>query len=136
MKRREFIEKTGCGIAGFIASGTVLASDQEQAPPSPPKRMKYDIVVEIYENKKKRRCHKVGEKFKYPEDIGKICPGFLSSMHDFIILLERGVTLPWIYAGTPYEKIINKDGVTTEYIRCPDPTANLVAKIIRTEVSG
>ncbi|MEE9117260.1 MAG: TIGR04076 family protein [Calditrichia bacterium] len=136
MKRREFIEKTGCGLAGFIASGTGLASDQGQAPPPPPKRVKYNIVVEIYENKKKRRCHKVGEKFKYSEDIGKICPWFLSSMHDPIILLKQGVTLPWRYAGTPYEKIINKDGVTTEYIRCPDPTANLVAKIIRTEVSG
>jgi uncharacterized repeat protein (TIGR04076 family) len=136
MKRREFIEKTGCGIAGFIASGSGLAADQEQAPPPPPKRVKYNIVVEIYENKKKKRCHKVGEKFKYPEEMGKICPWFLSSMHDPIKLLKHGVTLPWRYTGTPYEKIINKGGVTTEYIRCPDPTANLVAKIIRTEVSG
>ena len=55
-------------------------------------------------------------------------------MHDFIILLENNVTLGWKFEGTPYEKIINKDGVTTEYVRCPDPTGNVVAKIIRTEI--
>jgi hypothetical protein len=42
--------------------------------------------------------------------------------------------LPWKYEGTPYEKVINPDGVTTEFVRCPDPTSNLVAKIIRTRV--
>lgn len=66
--------------------------------------------------------------------MGKICPWLLSSMHDFIILLENNVTLGWKFEGTPYEKIINKDGVTTEYVRCPDPTGNVVAKIIRTEI--
>ena len=55
-------------------------------------------------------------------------------MHDALILLQRGVTLSWKYEDTPYEKVIDPDGVTTEYIRCPDPTANLVAKIIRTVV--
>jgi len=52
-----------------------------------------------------------------------------------IRILEWGVTLPWLYKGTPYEKVIDPDGVTTEFIRCPDPTADLVAKIIRTKVS-
>jgi uncharacterized repeat protein (TIGR04076 family) len=131
MKRREFLGKTGCGVASIAAatSGLALGKGQEQP------RRRYKIEVEIYENKKNRTCHKVGEKFKYPEDIGKICPWFLSSMHDPIILLQRGVTLPWKYEGTPYEKVIDPDGITTEYIRCPDPTANLVAKIIRTKVS-
>jgi len=45
------------------------------------------------------------------------------------------VTLPWRYENTPYEKVIDPDGVTTEYVRCPDPTADLVAKITRTAVS-
>jgi hypothetical protein len=31
--------------------------------------------------------------------------------------------------------LIDPNGVTTEYVRCPDPTANLVAKIIRTRVN-
>jgi hypothetical protein len=56
-------------------------------------------------------------------------------MHDAIILLQRGVILPWKYEGTPYEKVIDANGITTEFIRCPDPTANLVAKIIRTRIS-
>ncbi|MGD2092061.1 MAG: hypothetical protein PVH61_38175 [Candidatus Aminicenantes bacterium] len=64
--------------------------------------------------------------------MGKICPWLMASMWDFIRLLQNGVTLPWKYEGTPYEKVIDPDGVTTEYVRCPDPTANLVAKITRT----
>ena len=131
MKRREFLGKTGCGVAGVVAATSGLALSKEGVQ----KRRRYKIEIEIFENKKNRQCHKVGEKFKYPEDIGKICPWFLSSMHDPIILLQGGVTLPWKYEGTPYEKVIDPDGVTTEYIRCPDPTANLVAKIIRTKVS-
>lgn len=39
-----------------------------------------------------------------------------------------------LFGGTTYEKIINKNGITTEYVRCPDPTGNVVAKIIRTEI--
>jgi len=53
---------------------------------------------------------------------------------EFVRLLESGVTLPWRYEGTPYEKVIDPDGVTTEYVRCPDPTSALVAKITRTRV--
>jgi hypothetical protein len=30
--------------------------------------------------------------------------------------------------------VIDPDGVTTEYVRCPDPTSALVAKITRTRV--
>ena len=66
--------------------------------------------------------------------MGKLCPWLRSSLHDFVGLLENGVTLPWKYEGTPYEKVIDPDGVTTEYVRCPDPTADFVAKIIRTKV--
>ncbi len=51
-----------------------------------------------------------------------------------MILLNQGVTLGWKYEKTPYEKVIDPNGVTTEYVRCPDPTSNLVAKIIRTKV--
>jgi hypothetical protein len=49
--------------------------------------------------------------------------------------LESGGTLPWEYKGTPYEKVIDPDGVTTEYVRCPDPTASgIVMKITRTVI--
>jgi len=40
-----------------------------------------------------------------------------------------------MYQGTPYEKVVDPDGVTTEFVRCPDPTSGLVAKITRTRVS-
>jgi hypothetical protein len=43
--------------------------------------------------------------------------------------------MPWLYEGTPYKKVIDPDGVTTEFIRCPDPTdSGVVVKITRTRV--
>ena len=129
MKRREFLGKTGCGVAGMVSVPLWLHATQEG---EQQKRRKYKIDIEIYEAREDTWCHKKGDKFKYPEDIGKICPWLLSSLHDFLRLLENGVTLPWKYENTPYEKVIDPDGVTTEYVRCPDPTADLVAKITRT----
>ena len=138
MERRDFFGRAGCGMAAFLAGSTLLQSDQEsQKQPLPPpaaKSKKYKIDIEIFEARPDTWCHKKGDTFKYPEDMAKICPWLLASLHDFIILLQRGVTLPWKYEGTPYEKVIDPEGVTTEYIRCPDPTSNLVAKIIRTKV--
>lgn len=131
MKRREFMSKTSCGFAGLMASplafNSVYVGGQE-------KRRKYKIDIEIYEAREDTWCHKKGDKFKYPQDIGKICPWLMASMHDFIRILEFGGTLRWKYEDTPYEKVIDPNGVTTEYIRCPDPTADLVAKITRTAV--
>jgi uncharacterized repeat protein (TIGR04076 family) len=131
MELRQFLSKSGCAIAGLAATSVFtggVATAQSQ------KQRKYNIEIEIYEAREDTWCHKKGEKFKYPDDIGKICPWLLASMHDFIVLLQRGVSLEWKYSGTPYEKVIDPDGITTEYVRCPDPTANLVAKIIRTNV--
>ena len=132
MKRREFLCKSSCAVAGVAAVPSIgggLGVGQ-----SPKKRRKYKIDIEIYEARKDTWCHKKGDQFKYPKDMGKICPWLLSAMHDVIILLNRGVTLGWTYKGTPYEKVIDPDGITTEFIRCPDPTADLVAKITRTLV--
>jgi len=137
MKRRDFLGKSGCGMAAFLAAQGLPSSlngghqQQQQAPP-PPKRKKYKLEIEIYEARPDTWCHKKGDKFAYPQDIGKICPWLLASLHDFLRLLEQGVTLSWKYEGTPYEKVIDPEGVTTEYVRCPDPTSNLVAKITRT----
>jgi len=134
MERKDFLKKAGCGALCFSAAPIIVnnASAQEQQK----KRKRFKIDLEIYEAREDTWCHKKGDKFKYPADIGKLCPWLLSSMHDFIRLLENDATLGWKYEGTPYEKVINKDGVTTEYVRCPDPTADLVAKITRTEISG
>ncbi len=137
MKRRDFLGKSSCGMAAFFAAQGLPrpvegGPQQQQAPPPPPKRRKYKLEIEIYEARPDTWCHKKGDKFAYPQDIGKICPWLLASLHDFLRLLENGVTLPWKYEGTPYEKMIDPEGVTTEYVRCPDPTSNLVAKITRT----
>ncbi len=139
MNRRDFLGKSGCGMAAFLAAqglpvGLEAGQEErakEQETPRP-KRKKYKLEIEIYEARPDSWCHKKGDKFAYPQDIGKICPWLLASMHDFLRLLEEGVTLPWKYEGTPFEKVIDPDGVTTEYIRCPDPTSALVAKITRT----
>ncbi|MCK7540823.1 MAG: hypothetical protein MZV63_63010 [Marinilabiliales bacterium] len=47
-------------------------------------------------------CHKKGDKFAYPADWGKLCPWLRASLNEFVRLLENGVTLPWMYEGTPY----------------------------------
>ncbi|MFC2099663.1 hypothetical protein ACFLSF_02405 [Candidatus Bipolaricaulota bacterium] len=76
---------------------------------------------------------KIGDTFAYPDDLGKLCPWLVDSLTGFLRALENGGTLPWRYRGTPYEKAIDPDGVTTEYVRCPDPTAcGIVMKITRT----
>ncbi len=78
-----------------------------------------------------------GQKFRYPDDLGKVCPWLVDSLTGFIRVLEHGGTLPWKYRGTPYEKVIDPDGVTTEFVRCPDPTASgIVVKVTRTALPG
>ncbi len=131
MKRRDFCKQGSCGLAGLLA---VPAMAGISGVGGQTKRRKYKIEIEIYEARKDTWCHKKGDKFSYPKDWGKICPWLRTSMNDFIRLLENGVTLSWKYKGTPYEKVIDPAGVTTEYVRCPDPTADLVAKITRTAV--
>ena len=80
-------------------------------------------------------AYEVGQTFRYPEDLGRMCPWLVDSLTGFVRALEHGGTLPWRYAGTPYEKAIDPDGVTTEFVRCPDPTASgIVVKITRRAV--
>ena len=141
MNRRDFMGKAGCGLASCLAAagvaGAAGTAGQETAqtpPPPPPKRMRYAIEIEIYEARPDTWCHKKGDKFQYPADWGKLCPWLRGSLNDFVRILESGGTLPWKYEGTPYEKVIDPKGITTEYVRCPDPTSNLVAKITRTLV--
>ena len=138
MKRRDFLGKMGCSAAGLIAAQIAFASETSEAqgkkqgkiPKSP-----YRIDVEIYEAREDSWCHKKGEEFRYPEDWGHLCALLRASMMPLILCMEFGVLLPWSYKGTPYEKVVNPSGVTTEYVRCPDPTSDLVAKIIQTRIS-
>jgi len=94
----------------------------------------YAIEIEVVEA---GQCvaHKRGEKFSYPDDMGQVCPWLIDSMGGMLRVLEYGGTLPWTYAGTPYAKQNDPKGVTTEFVRCPDPTsAGIVVKITRTRL--
>lgn len=131
--------RAGCGLAAFVAAAGLESGQEKEKstpPPPPAKRKSYKIELEVYEARPDLRCHKKGDTFNYPADWGKICPSLRASLNEFVRLLEFGVTLPWKYEGTPYEKVIDPEGVTTEYVRCPDPTSNLVVKITRTRVGA
>ena len=80
------------------------------------------------------QSYQVGQRFSYPEDIGKLCPWLLDSLHGVVHVLRFGGTLGWRYTDTPYEKEISSKGVTTEFVRCIDPTASgIVVKVISTK---
>ncbi len=142
MDRRKFMGQAGCGLAGFMAAGGLgvgqekTKAQDQTALPSPPVEKLYKIDIEIFEARTDTWCHKKGDKFVYPDDLGKICPWLRGSLNDVLVVLDHGVTLPWKYEGTPYEKVIDPNGVTTEFVRCPDPTSNLVVKITRTLVKA
>lgn len=139
MERRRFL--SACGLTGTAILGAGGATQAQQKPgvdqpQLAPPQYGYRIDIEIIECKAGRCArHQVGEAFTYPADRGKICEWLLDSMNGAIRVLEFGGTLPWLYEDTPYKKVVNPDGVTTEFIRCPDPTASgVVAKITRTKV--
>lgn len=82
------------------------------------------------------KSYRVGQRFGLPEDREKICHWLMDSLSGVIEALGSGETLNWDYKGTPYEKVIDPEGVTTEYVRCIDPTASgIVVKVIRTKLS-
>jgi len=138
MKRRRFLSV--CSLAGVALAGVAATGEAQSAPPPQqqlaPARRRYRIEMEIMECKAGRcAAHKLGDKFAYPADRGRMCPWLLDSMNSAIRVLEFGGTMPWLYEGTPYKKVIDPEGVTTEFIRCPDPTdAGVVVKITRTKV--
>jgi uncharacterized repeat protein (TIGR04076 family) len=139
LERRRFLSTCGLAGAALVGAGGIAGADQAPASKQPdlaPPRRHYQIDVEIVECKS-GKCvqHRVGEKFAYPIDRGRMCPWLLDSMNGAIRVLQFGGTMPWLYEGTPYKKVIDPDGVTTEFIRCPDPTdAGIVAKITRTKL--
>lgn len=98
-------------------------------------KINFEIEIEIFRGD---GCdhHRIGDKYRYPEDIGHICPWLMDSINSMIRVLQFGGTLPWKYKDTEYEKMIDHNGITTEFIRCPDPTdAGVVAKITRKKLN-
>ena len=78
---------------------------------------------------------RAGQRFAYPEDTGRMCSWLVASLSPFIQALRYGGNLHWTYAGGPYAKEMDPESVTTEFVRCPDPTASgIVVKIIRTRL--
>ena len=138
MKRRRFLSV--CSLAGVALAGVAATGEAQSMPPPQQQpavaRRRYRIEMEIVECKTGRcAAHKLGDKFAYPADRGRMCPWLLDSMNSVIRVLEYGGTLPWTYSGTPYAKQNDPEGVTTEFVRCPDPTtAGIVVKITRTRV--
>ena len=149
VNRREFLKCSGtCVGAGVTAASMTAAAGAQQTPPPPPKpaaqaapaaaevprprRREFDFEIEIVEGK----CgpHQAGQKFKFPDEKGKICNWLMDSMNGALRVLEYGGTMPWLYEGTPYQKVIDPNGLTTEFIRCPDPSRVVVAKISRRKV--
>jgi uncharacterized repeat protein (TIGR04076 family) len=143
LRRRDFL--TACAMAGtgLVGAGAAAAGQHPPAPAAQatrpvalPPRRRYRFEVEIVECKRGQCAqHQVGQKFEWPAEKGKLCSWLLDSMGGAVRVLEWGGTLPWLYEGTPYKKVIDPEGVTTEFIRCPDPTeSGVVAKITRTRV--
>ena len=152
MNRRTFLMCSATCAAGSAAAVAAAGTAAAQQPPPPPpipkageqptpaaanaprvlRRREFDFEIEIVEGK----CgpHQAGQKFTYPDEKGKICEWLMDSMSGAIRVLEYGGTMPWLYQGTPYQKVIDPNGLTTEFIRCPDPSRVVVAKISRRKV--
>ena len=117
MKRREFLKSSGTGVGAGLAALAIprpaaarqATQPQTQLPAKPDNaqqpqvaRPRYDFEIDIIEG----NCgpHKAGQKIKYPDEKGKICPWLMDSMSGAIRVLEYGGTMPWLYKGTPYRE--------------------------------
>ena len=128
MDRRDFCGKAGAGAAGAVLLPMAGRGHEVQ------ERRRYEYKIEIVEAPP-GGCGaglEVGNVYGYPEEKGRICDWLMDSMDGFLRVLQNDGNLHWTYAGTPYEKVSDPDGVTTEFVRCPDPQTVVVAKIIRT----
>ena len=62
---------------------------------------------------------KIGEKFDYPEDMGKICPAAFNSIYPYIRMIESGGSMPFF------------DEPNAHSACCPDYKRPVVFKISR-----
>ena len=85
--------------------------------------MTFKVTIEITEILEEGKCplnHKVGEKFLYPEDRGKICPAAFNAIYPYIRVLESGGTYPYF-----------EDDGNTHKACCPDYKRPVVFKMTR-----
>jgi len=136
MRRREFFGRTGCCAAAL--AGTTAAAQDPTQPVVAPLRQRYTFEIEVVGPPKSLcHAHKLGQRLAYPQDLGKICPWLRDSMSGFLRAMEWGAVFPWDYDGTPYKKVSDPNGITTEFVRCPDPTSSgIVVKVTRRAVKG
>jgi len=59
------------------------------------------------ENEPEKR---VGDTFRVPEDLGKLCPWLVDSLTGFLRALENGGTLPWRYRTRPTRRRSTRTG--------------------------
>ena len=78
-------------------------------------------IVKIFEKGECAHGHKVGDKFKYPDDVGKLCQLAYNSISPYITTLRFDGSFPW-----------SEDKDTTMFC-CPDPNNPVVFKITRTK---
>lgn len=130
---KEFMNKYKIEIEIFEGKGGRLQKDGDEI--IYPNLIKEGICAWMYRGEGET-SYQAGQRFSYPEEKDKICPWLLDSMQTVLARLSAGETLRWDYKDTPYEKVIDPDGVTTEFVRCIDPTASgIVVKVIRTVVT-
>jgi len=145
MERRHFL--SACGLAGAAIVGVTTRSEASQQPHPHSRRRhssprlrrrggRYRIDVEIVECKRGRCAqHQLGREVRLSgrswQDVPLAArqherrdPRARIRRHDAVVVYRNA-----------YQKVIDPEGVTTEFIRCPDPTdAGVVAKITRTKV--
>jgi uncharacterized repeat protein (TIGR04076 family) len=83
-----------------------------------------NISIEIKNILESGKCpegHKIGERFDFKTERGKICPHALNVLFPYIIGLQSGGSFPWEEES---------DNVT---ICCPDPYNPVVFKLQRSE---
>ncbi len=135
MNRRQFLA-TGCCAGALTDAPTAFG--QADRPVVRPLRQRYSFEIEVAAPAKSLcHAHKLGDKFAYPQDLGRICPWLRNAMSGMLSALEWGAVFPWDYDGTPFQKVSDPEGITTEFVRCPDPTANgIVVKITRKAIKA
>jgi uncharacterized repeat protein (TIGR04076 family) len=87
---------------------------------------KYKVSAEIVNILEEGTCpagHQIGEKFEYPDDVGKICPAAFHSIYPYIRIIQSGGYFPYF------------DEPNAHSACCPDYKRPVVFKISRQEIS-